>query len=206
MFSVADLHLSALRPCLGASQAIRAAALCEPPLRQPILALAALAEGRQIPTRSGGRRMPQHINVTQEIIDGAVTNTSSRCMVADAVKKAFPRAVRIRVDMQTIRWTDPAQQKRYVYLTPARAQQYIIAFDAGDTIKPFRFRLDRQGRQIIPMVQMTPEVQKALHEKTARLKVKRSSGGSVVEKIGGKAPPLGPSTTRGFGVRGLRVN
>jgi hypothetical protein len=53
-------------------------------------------------------------------------------MVADAVKRAFPNAIRIRVDLQTIRWTDPVKQERYIYLTPAQAQQYIIAFDAGD--------------------------------------------------------------------------
>src|SRR5262245_53549082 len=131
-------------------------------------------------------------------------------MVADAIKEAFPNAIRIRVDMQTIRWTDPVRKLRYIHLTPARAQQYVINFDAGDTIKPFRFRLSRQGRQTIPMVQMPAEVQKALHEKHPRKKAKMKmseDGKMVVEKIGGKAPPmLGPSTVRGYGIRGLRVN
>lgn len=154
--------------------------------------------------------MPNYIDVTQEIIDDAIANCSNRCMVADAIKRAFPNAVRIRVDMQTIRWTDPVKQERYIYLTPAGAQQYIIAFDAGDEVKPFRFRLDRQGRQVIPVDQMPADVQKALHEKTAagrRAKIKLSGNNAVAEKVGGKAPPvLGPSTSRGFGVRGLRIN
>jgi hypothetical protein len=147
--------------------------------------------------------MPQYVNVTQENIDRAVKNCSSRCAVADAIKDAVPKAVRIRVDMQTIRWTDPVKQVRYIYLTPARAQQYIIAFDAGDKIQPFQFRLDTNSRQVVPSNPMPAEVQQGLHER-ARLSVTNKM---VASKVGGKAPPvMGPSTTRGYGVCGLRVN
>jgi hypothetical protein len=147
--------------------------------------------------------MPQYIDVTQENIDRAVKNCSNRCAVADAIKDAVPKAVRIRVDLQTIRWTDPAERVRYIYLTPARAQKYIIDFDAGVEIEPFRFRLDANSRQIVESNPMPAEVQKSLHER-ARLAVSRKM---VAEKVGGKAPPVqGPTTTRGYGIRGLRVN
>jgi hypothetical protein len=142
------------------------------------------------------------IRVTQENIDRAIQNCSSRCVVADALREAVPNAVRVRVDIQTIRWSDPQKQLRYIYLTPARIQQYIIAFDAGDPIEPFQFRLSHQGRQVIPMHKMPADVQEKLNK--VRIQAK---GDGTVQKMGGKPPPtMGPTTTRGYGICGLRLN
>jgi len=147
--------------------------------------------------------MSKYIEVLQEDIDRAIANCSNRCAVAEAIRRYYPTAVRMRVDLATIRFTLPEKQKRYIYLTPAKAQEYIIAFDAGEKLEPFSFRLDVQGRQTIPSQSMPAEVQLKLHERAhngRRVNTK-------VEKIGGKAPPrLGPSTSRGFGICGLRIN
>lgn len=75
--------------------------------------------------------------VTREDIEAATRRNSSRCAVATAIQHALPQASRVLVDMQTIRFTVD-NEVRLVYLTPQEAQQYIIAFDAGDPIKPFR--------------------------------------------------------------------
>lgn len=79
------------------------------------------------------------VNVTEGDIAKATRGNSHACAVAIAVARAFPDVTRINVDMQTIRFT--VDGERLVYLTPYRAQLYIIAFDAGDELEPFRFVL-----------------------------------------------------------------
>src|SRR5262245_55000057 len=152
------------------------------------------------PTVHRRRSDMKTINVTQQHIDEAIANCSNRCAVADAVKEAVPHAMRIRVDLQTIRWSDPVTKERYIYLTPARVQEYIIAFDVGDPVKPFQIRLNSTSRQVIPINEMPAEVQKALHKRRKSPQIKpTASNPMIVEKIGGKAPP-GLSTVRGYGI------
>lgn len=81
------------------------------------------------------------IDVTQADIDRARVKDSSRCVVATAIGRSIPAASRISVDVQTIRFTIAGE--RFVYLTPPAVTGYVIAFDAGDKIHPFRFRLRR---------------------------------------------------------------
>jgi hypothetical protein len=71
------------------------------------------------------------LTVTDEDIERAVPRDSSACLIAQAVQRTYPEATRIDVDLQTIRYTLRGQ--RYYRLTPRRAQDYLIAFDAGDT-------------------------------------------------------------------------
>jgi hypothetical protein len=79
------------------------------------------------------------IQVTQEDIDKADVKHSSRCVVATAIHRSVPGAQRVSVDVQTIRFTVAGE--RFVYLTPYGVTGYIVAFDAGEEIHPFRFRL-----------------------------------------------------------------
>lgn len=81
------------------------------------------------------------IEVTQEDIDRAVANTSTHCAVAEAIMRCVPHSAYVMVDAQTIRWTNPETEQRFYYLTPAKVQDYVIAFDAGDDIKPMTFTL-----------------------------------------------------------------
>jgi hypothetical protein len=80
-----------------------------------------------------------HVDVTQADIDQADIKNSSRCVVATAIARTFPDATRVNVDLQTIRFT--SQGERQVFLTPPAVAGYVVAFDAGDKIHPFGFRL-----------------------------------------------------------------
>lgn len=82
-----------------------------------------------------------HINVTEADIAGAIRNASKHCAVATGVKHSLDGIVRPQVDIQTIRFSDALTGTRYIYLTPPIVADYIVAFDAGDEIKPFEFDL-----------------------------------------------------------------
>ncbi len=85
------------------------------------------------------------ISLTEDIIQNSKQRDSSHCMIATGVRAAFPEALRVAVDIQTIRFSDPAKSLRYTYLTPRVAQEAIIDFDQGVTPEPFTFQL-RQGQ------------------------------------------------------------
>jgi hypothetical protein len=100
------------------------------------------------------------VEVDEATIQAAIPNDSSHCMIAEAVKAAFPGAIRVSVDLQTIRFSDPVKRLRYVYLTPRAAQVALIRFDGGERPDPFSMRL--QGGQVTAMatyrgVRETPE-------------------------------------------------
>lgn len=82
------------------------------------------------------------VRVTEAHIKNGIAKDSHHCMIADAVKECCPTAQYITVDLQTIRFTDPAKRQRVKYLTPAAAQSALLKFDRGDkTIRPFTFAL-----------------------------------------------------------------
>jgi hypothetical protein len=83
------------------------------------------------------------VQVTREIIDHAVPRNSHHCMIADAVKESYPDAKYILVDLQSIRFSNLVLGRRYIYLTPAKAQHALLRFDQGKVVKPFRFTLGR---------------------------------------------------------------
>jgi len=88
------------------------------------------------------------IHVTDEIIAQSKRADSSHCMVAEAVRAEYPAAVKVAVDLATIRFSDPEKGYRYVYLTPHVAQQNIINFDQGVSPEPFEFFL-RNAVQVV---------------------------------------------------------
>lgn len=81
------------------------------------------------------------IHISQELIDTAVRRDSRHCMIADGIKEAIPGAQYILVDLQSIRYSMPGEQKRYLHLTPLKAQRALIEFDRGKKVKPFSFTL-----------------------------------------------------------------
>jgi hypothetical protein len=87
-----------------------------------------------------------YVEVTQDMIDAAVRKNSSRCVVAAAIATRFPNASRITVDVHSIKFTNGP--RRYTYLTPPKVMDYIVAFDAGDNLHPFRFRLRDDQRLV----------------------------------------------------------
>jgi hypothetical protein len=62
--------------------------------------------------------------------------------------------------MQTVRFT--VDGERRVYLTPPAAVGYVVAFDAGDPIHPFAFRLSENHRVSVRQDKPSP----AAHERT----------------------------------------
>lgn len=91
------------------------------------------------------KRLPHAPRVTVEVdtsaIDDSVPRDSSHCMIAEAVRRSIPGAIRISVDLQTIRFSDPGKRLRYTYLTPRAAQVALVQFDSGIRPDPFAVRL-----------------------------------------------------------------
>ena len=103
------------------------------------------------------------VEVSQADIDQAMRNNSSRCVVATAIARAVPRATQILVDFHSIRFTDGT--RRYTYLTPPKVAEYVVAFDAGDTLHPFSFQLRGEQRLVQRRRVRTPEAKRATHAK-----------------------------------------
>jgi hypothetical protein len=165
-----------------------------------------------------------NVIVSSEEIDFAIPRDSSHCMIAEAVRAAYPGAQYVTVDLQTIRFTDITKQRRYTYLTPRLAQLALIHFDQGVKPEPFKFQL-RTGQVTIsgrqyerPSKKQTEKgraasaanAQKAKDSQQGNVKLRQKlvagTGGSnqSPEKIGGKTPPITSfARRRTFGLRAL---
>lgn len=80
-----------------------------------------------------------NVHVTQEDIDRALRNSSSRCAVARAIARTFDKATHIKSDMQTISFY--IGHDKWSFITPGIAMQHIVDFDLGDKLQPFKFQL-----------------------------------------------------------------
>lgn len=87
------------------------------------------------------------------------------CMVSTAIARQLPNASKIEVDLQTVRWSD--EDGRHVFLTPYEVAGYVVAFDAGEEIHPFRFTL----RNPVPALQKKAKTPAAKRVKAATSKV-----------------------------------
>lgn len=164
------------------------------------------------PVAVGGPRLK--VEVTQHDIDWGTRSDSSRCMVAKAIAREVADAARIEVDTQTIRFT--SQDKRFAYLTPLTVQRYVAAFDAGDSIEPFKFQL--QGAIQLRRRAFTPEEKDANRlrymTETPDRSTPRSESKSAhrtprpqVGPDGQTSPPRVFKThSRSYGHRLLRIN
>lgn len=152
------------------------------------------------PQRAKTPRSPRiKIVVTQKEIDEALPRDSGHCMIADAVKVAYPTAKSISVDLQTIRWTDLAKGLRYTFLTPRVAQVALVKFDQGIAPEPMTFQL-RKGQ-----ITTAGKYKKG---KTRKADLRQDGSDTTVpRKIGGRTPPLAAhhGTRRAFGLRGLEL-
>lgn len=94
------------------------------------------------------------VQVTQSDIDRAIRKSSARCVVATAIARSIEGAQAVSIDAQTVRFT--VEGDRRIYLTPPAAVGYVIAFDAGDPIHPFAFRLSEDYRVLARATKRTP--------------------------------------------------
>jgi len=132
-----------------------------------------------------------NIDVTAEDIAKAHVGDSYRCVVAQAIARQVPNARRIEVDVQTIRWSD--QEGRHVFLTPFTAAGYVVAFDAGDEIHPFRFQL----RDAVSAPQKRPisEAAKAAKDSRGQVRNERRRQERAADVLADPAaPPTGPAS------------
>ena len=94
------------------------------------------------------------VHVLQEDIDRGLTNDSSHCPVAEAIKAEVEGAKYVAVDLATIRVS--IDDTRYIYATPASVAEFLVNFDSGSKhLRPFKFRLlkplkeiDREARRL----------------------------------------------------------
>jgi len=107
------------------------------------------------------------IHVTQEDIDRALRAQSARCVIATAIARSIPGATKVAVDLQALRFT--VDGERHVYFTPPGAVGYVVAFDAGDPIHPFSFRLSEAHR--LPIAPARPKSPSGIERTRARNRV-----------------------------------
>ena len=157
--------------------------------------------------------------VNEPRIETAIRCNSNRCMIADAIKQAAKavgwRIGRVRVDLATIRFTDAAAGKRYVFLTPAHARVALILFDSGRKPRPFGFTLRRRdAAQVIDAARAANWPSRAARRAAVKIVTRPSRVRGVkneavrrlqnVQITGGRPLPLMPrQTTRMFGFCGL---
>lgn len=157
------------------------------------------------------------VHVTKEDVTNGITGDSTRCMIADAIKRAVPKATRVAVDVQTCRFSDLEKGHRYVYLTPYSAQLALMQFDEGQRPDAFSFLLKNAHVTRAGVSAVTKETRKKSAEKNkkrnkgnpaqtparAALSASHSRSGSVPRRVGGRRPPQ-LRMMRQFGVRAFR--
>lgn len=143
------------------------------------------------------------INVTEADIANGLRNNSYHCAVSQAIARELPDAKFISTDIQTIRFSLAESGERLTYLTPPNVQQYIVAFDAGDVLKPFGFYLYTPAwvapRWPTRVGSNTPHN----HPKETAL---INTGKGVVETNRRMPNQLRTSGRRVYGMRALRIN
>lgn len=169
------------------------------------------------------------VKVTQHHIDTALPQDSEHCMIADAIKDAFPGARMVSVDTSTIRFTDPKKGLRYVYFTPPFAQSALIGWDEGVRPEPFEFKTGRATQILSAIRGHNERVHKDIPApgKRARPLLQTEGERGAPTLIGGNPLPLerepgpggtfdptvrGPNGLRGrkrkmrrFGIRGYKT-
>lgn len=133
--------------------------------------------------------------------DEAIRNSSNHCMIAEAIKEAFPQYAHVSVDLQTVRFSDPEKGVRYIYLTPRICQIALVLFDRGKKNKEFKFRL--RGAHIVSMNLSNRQKGKPVRDRVA-LGRRRiiPNGRSVPDTIGGRPVQRHSlSQRRTFGMR-----
>ena len=132
-------------------------------------------------------------------------------MIAEAIKRAFPKASAVAVDISTCRFSDLSKGLRYVYLTPRTAQDAIVDFDEGLLPQPFKVKLRA------PHVSRAGQGSPRTARRNAKRKIQRAAAkalprraalhphdrGEVPDRVGGRRPPQ-LHTRREFGIRAFR--
>lgn len=122
------------------------------------------------------------LQVTEEDLARAKLKDSQKCMASQCIARTIPDAFGIKVDTQSVVFSvpDPNEEGKAVrltFMTPPVLQAYVIAFDAGDELWPFKFRLQN------------PMVTSRTVNSPARLKAIRVSGAKTRKMVKEGATP-----------------
>jgi hypothetical protein len=152
------------------------------------------------------------VNVTKEQITAAINADSTHCMIAEAIRVAYPNATHVASDISTCRLSDLDKGHRYVYMTPFSAQICLLDFDEGKRPEPFSFLL--KNAHVTKAGGTTPKAKernlKHRNRKRQEILLSKSrlvggnkKSGNLPRRVGGKRPPQ-LRTMRQFGVRAFR--
>jgi len=144
---------------------------------------------------------------------------SFHCMVSIAIARTISDATHIDTDIQTIRFTRQSTQRRYIYLTPYSVQGYISAFDAGEPVKPFKFRLTNPHTIKRTVNEGSTASKAAKNPTTKKTTVHKTDDGGMstdalalaellteFPEVAKAAPKVFKSKRRNYGARVLRWN
>ena len=120
------------------------------------------------------------VRVTRNILHWALTQSSTQCAVARALKDADERISYPRVDQKKIAFTDMETGTRYSFKTPEPIATFIDSFDRdpGHT-KPITFMLDLSKAEKVRPVKRTPieqAIAQAERQRNRRVRVARAGG------------------------------
>lgn len=159
------------------------------------------------------------VDVTAELIETSIVAHSSHCMIAEAIRAAYPTATHVSVDIATCRFSDVDKGQRYVYLTPRTAQRCIIDFDEGHRPTPFSFLLrnahvTRAGHanrdDAARAIDREKQRERRAREKDVPIPTRQTFAVSTKSerelpvRLGGKRPPQ-LHIRREFGLRAFRA-
>lgn len=85
------------------------------------------------------------IKVTQEDIDGGITDDMRLCPIALAVRRITKEDL-VEVDENTIYIETIIGRSPKLYKTSKTAKKFIQDFDAGEKVKPFSFKLSKENK------------------------------------------------------------
>lgn len=112
------------------------------------------------------------VNVTRDMIHWALTQKSTQCAIALAIRDANENFVFPNVTQEAISVSDRSTGMRYTWTdVPEKIQRWIDQFDRDPSkVKPFTLTLDLDGAEAKPMQHLS--VQKAVELTKRRLEKK----------------------------------
>lgn len=97
------------------------------------------------------------VNVTRNMVDYALQQTSTMCAVALALRDANDDWVLPRVTQDDIRFTDRRTNERVIIKTPQKVSSFIDKFDRQrEAVRPFTFELDLTQAERRPVRKLQP--------------------------------------------------
>lgn len=144
------------------------------------------------------------ITVRKEHIENAKRKDSHHCMIADAIRDCT-NGQYIRVDVQSIQFSDVKSGERFIYLTPPIAQNAIIRWDKGIEVQPFSFEIhDPKIKKVRTRWTGNVEARNAAqrkYEKKRRLARKKAKKDPNAPRLVTKKSKKAISRYREFGLR-----